>query len=220
MTLAAMFAAVAISFSACTPEDNPGTEDDKNGQENVTPDDKPNEENNSGNNGNTGTTTPTDDLAPEIKSGDCVLAPNSNVEKFVSEVTYPDHNYSTSVVTDYHGGYNGNLAEGEAVTSDQPSEYTIRWTADVSAGKLMFELCEIETGWKMEKEITEGSDNVAITNLTPDVHYTYKVASVENGTIMTEGEFSTYGSIRQVFFKTKVRNGRDLGGWKTYDYCR
>lgn len=164
----------------------------------------------------TPTPTPEPELAPEIKSGDCVLAPNANAEKFVAEVTYPDRDYSYSVVMDFHGGYNGNLAEGESVKSDKPSEYTLRWTADEAAGKLKLELAEIETGWKMEQEISAGSANVVVTNLTPDVHYTYKVSSIDNGTVMTEGEFSTYGSIRQVFFKTRVRNGRDLGGWLTY----
>ena len=169
----------------------------------------------------TTTVTPTPDLgvelAPEIKSGDCVLAPNVNVEKFISEVTYPDRDYSYSVVLDYHGGYNGKLEEGESVKSDKPSEYTFRWEANEAEGKLKLELAEAETGWKMEQEISAGSDNVAVTNLTPNVHYTYKVSSIENGTVMTEGEFSTYGSIRQVFFKTRVRNGRDMGGWMTYD---
>ena len=169
----------------------------------------------------TATVTPTPDpgveLAPEIKSGDCVLAPNANVEKFVSEVTYPDRDYSYSVIMDYHGGYNGNLAEGESVKSDKPSEYTFRWEANEAEGKLKLELAEVETGWTMEQEISAGSNYVNVTNLTPNVHYTYKVSSIENGSVMTEGEFSTYGSIRQVFFKTRVRNGRDLGGWMTYD---
>jgi len=216
MTLAAMFAAVAMTFSSCQPEDKPSNEGENNGQENVDPkpDEKPDD---SGNTGNTGTVTPpVVELAPEIKSGDCVLAPNANAEKFVSEVTYPDRDYSYSVVMDYHGGYNSNLAEGESVKSDKPSEYTFRWTADETAGKLLLELAEVETGWKMEQEITAGSDNVAVTNLTPNVHYTYKVSSIDNGTVMTEGNFSTYGHIRQVFFKTRVRNGRDLGGWLTY----
>ena len=216
MTFAAAFAAFALTFAACQPEDKPGNEGENNGQENVDPkpDEKPDD---SGNTGNTGTVTPpVVELAPEIKSGDCVLAPNANAEKFVSEVTYPDRDYSYSVVMDYHGGYNGNLAEGESVKSDKPSEYTFRWTADETAGKLLLELAEVETGWKMEQEITAGSDNVAVTNLTPNVHYTYKVSSIDNGTVMTEGNFSTYGHIRQVFFKTRVRNGRDLGGWLTY----
>ena len=198
----------AMMFACDKPDPQPQDDPDKQEQQ------KPNENQNQNQNQNP---TPEVELAPEIKNGDCVLAPNANVEKFVSEVTYPDHDYSYSVIMDYHGGYNGNLAEGESVKSDKPSEYTFRWTADEAAGKLKLELSEAETGWKMEQEISAGSDNVAVTNLTPNVHYTYKVSSIENGTVMTEGEFSTYGSIRQVFFKTRVRNGRDLGGWKTYD---
>ena len=156
-------------------------------------------------------------LAPEIKSGDCVLAPNKFAEEFVTKVTYPDRDYSYSVVLDYHGGYNGQLAEGESVNGDKSSEYTIRWEANEAEGKLQLELSEQETGWSMTKEITAGSNYVDINNLTPNVHYTYKVSSIEKGTVMTEGNFTTYGHIRQVFFKTRVRNGRDMGGWLTYD---
>ena len=164
----------------------------------------------------TPTPAPEEEIPTEIKSGDCVLAPNPNAEKFVSEVTYPDRDYSYSVVMDYYGGYNGKLNEGDFVSSDKSSEYTLRWTADAEAGKLLLELSEAETGWVMNQEIAENQSYVVINNLTPNVHYTYKVSSIEKGTVMTEGEFSTYGSIRQVFFKTRVRNGRDMGGWKTY----
>ena len=163
------------------------------------------------------TTEPEITLAPEIKSGDCVLAPNKFAEEFVTKVTYPDRDYSYSVVLDYHGGYNGQLAEGESVNGDKSSEYTIRWEANEAEGKLQLVLSEQETGWSMTKEITAGSNYVAINNLTPNVHYTYKVTSIEKGTVMTEGNFTTYGHIRQVFFKTRVRNGRDMGGWLTYD---
>ena len=157
------------------------------------------------------------DAAPELKSGDCVLAPNKYAEAFVTGVTYPDRNYSYSVVLDYHGGYNGKLAEGEAVNGDKSSEYSIRWEANEAEGKLKLELAEQETGWSMTQEITAGEAYVTINNLTPNVHYTYKVSSIEKGTVMTEGNFTTYGHIRQVFFKTRVRNGRDMGGWLTYD---
>ena len=169
----------------------------------------------------TPTPTPTPEpevvLAPEIKSGDCVLAPNKYAEAFVTGVTYPDRDYSYSEVLNYHGGYNGQLAEGESVNGDKSSEYTIRWEANEAEGKLQLELSEQETGWSMTKEITAGSNYVDVNNLTPNVHYTYKVSSIDNGTVMTEGNFSTYGHIRQVFFKTRVRNGRDMGGWLTYD---
>ena len=50
----------------------------------------------------TPTPTPTPEpevvLAPEIKSGDCVLAPNKYAEAFVTGVTYPDRDYSYSEV--------------------------------------------------------------------------------------------------------------------------
>jgi protein-tyrosine phosphatase len=164
----------------------------------------------------TPTPEPEIQLAPEIKSGDCVLAPNRYAEEFVKNVTYPDRDYTYSVVLDYHGGYNGQLAEGESVNGDKSSEYTIRWEANEAEGKLQLELSEQETGWSMTKEITAGSNYVDINNLTPNVHYTYKVSSIDNGTVMTEGNFTTYGHIRQVFFKTRVRNGRDMGGWLTY----
>ena len=102
------------------------------------------------------TTEPEITLAPEIKSGDCVLAPNKYAEEFVKNVTYPDRDYTYSVVLDYHGGYNGQLAEGESVNGDKSSEYTIRWEANEAEGKLQLELSEQETGWSMTKEITAG----------------------------------------------------------------
>lgn len=165
----------------------------------------------------TPTPEPEIELAPEIKSGDCVLAPNKYAEEFVKNVTYPDRDYTYSVVLDYHGGYNGQLAEGESVNGDKSSEYTLRWEANEAEGKLKLELAEQETGWSMTQEISAGESHVNVNNLTPNVHYTYKVSSIDNGTVMTEGNFSTYGHIRQVFFKTRVRNGRDMGGWLTYD---
>ena len=160
--------------------------------------------------------TPEEDvveLAPEIKSGDLVLASNPNVEKFLTEVQYPDHDYSYTKILEYHGGYNGNL-NGETVKSDKPSIYTLRWTADASAGALTLELSE--PTWSMTQDIAAGESYVEVTNLVPDTHYSYKVTAA-NGTVMTEGEFDTYGSIHQVFFKHSVRNARDLGGWLTYD---
>ena len=164
---------------------------------------------------------PSDELAPEIKNGDRVLACNPNVEKFLSEVTYPDRDYSYSKVLDYPGGHNKENpwdpdGNHETVKSDKPSEYTIRWTADESAGKLTFKLEDKTWDWSSEESVTAGSDNVSVTNLVPNAHYAYSVTG-ENGTVMTSGEFDTYGSIHQVFFKHSVRNARDLGGWKTYD---
>ena len=96
MTLAAMFAAVTMTFSACQPEDKPGNEGENNEQENV---EKPDngDTGNTGNNGNTGTTTPpADDLAPEVKDGDVILVTNADVQKFLEDVHYENHDYSHS----------------------------------------------------------------------------------------------------------------------------
>ena len=153
-------------------------------------------------------------LPTEITDGSVVLACNENVHKFLTEVTYPDHDYSYSVVMDYYGGYNGKLEEGDAVKSDKPAEYSIRWKANEAAGELTFKLSE--PTWSMEQTIDAGESYVSVTNLVPNTHYTYSVTAAD-GTVMTEGKFDTYGSIHQVYFKHSVRNARDLGGWKTYD---
>ena len=42
--------------------------------------------------------------AAELKSGDAVLATNPNVQKFLSEVLYPEKDYSYTKVLDYYGG--------------------------------------------------------------------------------------------------------------------
>ena len=170
---------------------------------------------------------PEDELDPEITNGATVLATNRNAEKFLSEVTYPDHDYSYSKVLEYYGGFNGVKYDengnpdpnGETVAnpkSDKPEAYTIRWTADASAGTMTFRLVDEGWGWSAEESVTAGEYYVEVTNLVPNTHYTYSVTA-ENGKVMTEGSFDTYGHVHQIFFKSRVRNGRDLGGWKTYD---
>lgn len=151
----------------------------------------------------------------EIFDGALVLATNPNVEKFLTEVTYPDHDYTYTKILDYPGGYNATRPENEKVESDVPPQYNIYWKANAEAGKLKFEMSDAT--WKMEQDINAGDSTVVVTNLVPNTHYTYKVTSTVTGEVMTKGEFDTYGSLHQVFFKKEVRNGRDLGGWKTYD---
>ena len=155
-------------------------------------------------------------LAPEITDGSVVLACNPDVHKFLTEVTYPDHDYSYSKILDYPGGYDGKIrsTDKDVVNSDKPSLYTIRWTPDDSAGELTFVLSE--PTWSITETLNAGQYYVEVTNLVPNTHYTYSVTGA-NGTVMTEGQFDTYGSIHHLYFKHSVRNVRDLGGWKTYD---
>ena len=167
-----------------------------------------------------------EDLDPEITNGARILATNPNAEKFLEEVTYPDHDYSYSKVLEYYGGFNGvkydengNPDENGSTVgnpkSDKPAEYTIRWTADSSAGDLTFRLVDEGWDWNYEETVSAGEHYVSVTNLVPNTHYSYSVTG-SNGKVMTQGTFDTYGHVHQIFFKSRVRNGRDLGGWRTY----
>lgn len=164
--------------------------------------------------------------APELKDGDRVLATNRNVEKFLTEVTYPDKDWSYTKVLDYYGGFNAKTYDeegnedpnGEIVKnpkSDKPEQYSIRWRPNAAAGTLNLHLTD-NTGWSQDQEITEGRAYINITNLLPNAHYTYKVTA-SDGSVMAEGAFDTYGHLHQAFFETDCRNCRDLGGWKTLD---
>ena len=171
--------------------------------------------------------------APELKNGDAVLATNPNVEKFLSEVNYPDKDYSFTEVLDYYGGFNGKLyneqgqedPSGVAFSwtkepdSDIPPSYSIRWNqAALKAGALTLHL-EDKYSWKADIPVPEGQCFINISNLVPNDNYTYKVASAK-GKIIKEGGFTTTGRLHQVHFQGDgkgVRNVRDLGGWKTID---
>lgn len=162
--------------------------------------------------------------APRVKDGDVVLANSELSEKFLTEVTYPDKDLSFTKVFDYYGGFRD---KGELTWSnwqknwpdgDKPSSYSIRWKQndDITiAYKLHL---EDKLGWSQDQDIKSGSCFVDITNLVPNDTYTFKVTEKsEEAKVVAEGTFTTKGSVHQVFFKSKCRNARDLGGWKTVD---
>ena len=134
--------------------------------------------------------------APELKSGSTVLATNPNVEKFLTEVNYPDKDWSYTKVLDYYGGFNnvkydanGNPdPNGEVVkkpSSDKPSAYSIRWTPDASEGSLTLHLAD-NRGWSQDVALSEGKAYVDITNLVPNSNYTYKVTADGSGKVFAE----------------------------------
>ena len=213
MTLAAMFAAVAMTFSACQPEDKPGNEGENNGQENVDPkpDEKPDDSGNTGNSGNTGTTTPDDKLATEVNDGDDILVTNADVEKFLTDVHYEDHDYSHTDLLTWAEANGVLVCPGK--DTYKPQTYTIRWEADAEAGDVIVTLTEGE--WSREFAVKAGGYYVEITNLVPNAHYSYEVKAGDK--ILESGEFDTHGKVRQLYIKTEIRNCRDLGGWATAD---
>ena len=175
-----------------------------------------------------------DKLPAEIHDGDEVLATNPNMDKFLSEVTYSDNDgYKTTQVLNYYGGANGikynengepdengTALAPEEVCSDIPCQYSIRWTADENLGQLKFDLSEED--WHYTRRVHGGFGYVIVSNLVPNVTYTYSLTQVEGGKVVTQGSFTTTGHVHHVYFKNKsgkedVRNCRDMGGWKTYD---
>lgn len=171
--------------------------------------------------------------APELKNGDEVLVTNPNVQKFLSEVNYPDKDYSYTKVLDYYGGFNGKTYNDQGVEdpsgvafswtkepdSDIPPSYSIRWSqASGKEGPLVLHLAD-KYSWSADIPVPEGQYFIDITNLVPNDSYTYKVSSAKGKTIV-EGGFTTTGLLHQLHFQGDgggVRNVRDLGGWKTLD---
>ena len=132
---------------------------------------------------------------------------NPYMEKFVEEVTYPDKDYSYSLITNYPGG-----GPGEA---DIPPAVLLEWTADADAGPI--EMRVWEEGWERTYTLDAGTASLEIVNLVPGVRYNYMALGKNDGRLVTQGSFLTTGSVHQVYFEPKVRNCRDLGGWKTLD---
>ena len=145
-------------------------------------------------------------LPPEIHDGDVVSVTNEVIERFISEVHYPDSDYSYTEVLNYPGG--------PGYYDAQP-EYMLKWDADASAGELVSVLADDERTFTTK--IGAGEDHVIVTNLCPNKHYTFEVKSVSGSKTLLSGGFDTKGSLHHLTYENKLRNIRDLGGWKTTD---
>ena len=148
-----------------------------------------------------------EELPPEIHNGDKVCVTDPLVEQFLTEVDYPDNDYSYTDLLNYSPVCPGN--------SDKPQVFTIRWEKDASAGALKAKLWEAT--WSREFDVAEGEEYLKITNLLPNAHYHYQVTTADESKTLTSGEFDTEGHVHQLYFVSTVRNVRDLGGWKTAD---
>lgn len=171
------------------------------------------------------------DAAPQIRHGQTYRANSEITEKYLNEVNYPDKDLSFTKIFDYEGwGYDGKTYHWVEKSSgsytyeptpwpdgDKPASYSIRWETgeDANSGLITVHL-EDKLDWKANIDVKSGSAYVNITSLVPNDEYTYS-AVAGNGKILAQGTFKTSGNLHQVFFKTKCRNARDLGGWTTTD---
>ena len=141
--------------------------------------------------------------APEEET---ILVTNPYVQKYMEEVSYPDNDYTYSLIKNYPGG-----GPGEA---DIPPSVTLTWAASSSDGALKLRISDED--WSRTYSLTAGTTTLDVSNLVPGSRYTW-IVTASNGTVLKQDSFLTSGALHQVYFTNKVRNARDLGGWKTTD---
>ena len=135
------------------------------------------------------------------------------IEQFLTSVTYDERDYSYTHIFDSPWGEYG--APGEL---DRPNALNVSWESAKEDGPLTLKLTEKESGWVAEYHLKAGTTSYDITNLVPNRSYEYTVTLDDNeGTLVGLGSFKTKGILHLVYYSTKVRNARDLGGWKTTD---
>lgn len=131
---------------------------------------------------------------------------NEYMHDFVAKVTYRDRDYAISRIKDFPGG-----GPGEA---DIPPAVNLKWENNFPDKKLYLTLWDNE--WSREYTLEAGATEQELLHLVPKKRYSYKIITT-SGDLVAQGTFRTAGSIHQVYFTKKVRNARDLGGWKTLD---
>ena len=135
------------------------------------------------------------------------------IEQFLTSVTYPERDYTTTHIFDEPWGSYG--APGEL---DKPNVLTVNWESTAEDGPLTLTLKEEESGWVAEYKLKAGTTKFDITNLVPNMSYSYKVTlDNEEGALVGLGNFKTKGMLHLMYYPSKIRNCRDLGGWKTTD---
>ena len=155
-------------------------------------------------------------IPDEIVNGSTILVTNEVIEDFITNVTYPEHDYSeTKIAGKKYKDYSVSPAQ-----FDNPPQFSIRWTdKDVAFGEEAIAVVTEEGSGKVFEFTPTDSDSkfVIVTNLLPNAKYSYVLKAAESGKEIKKGSFSTKGHLHHLNFKAKVRNCRDLGGWKTKD---
>ena len=157
---------------------------------------------------NTGTDTPVTPEDPEDANLEAFQVTHPYMQDFMDQVTYNvDYtDKTTTLIRNFPGG-----GPGEA---DIPPSVTLKWDLNGYSGKTILKVWDEE--WSREYSLSAGTSKQELLNLVPNTKYYYTVTGSDNTTV-AEGAFKTTGSIHQVYFSHKVRNSRDLGGWKTSD---
>lgn len=183
------------------------TQPEPTNQDTEKPEEKPDD--NQGEKPDTPPDTPPEDPA-RVDIEEPFLVTSEIIMQFIQNVTYDERDYSYTHVTDPEYAPYG--APGDA---DLPPTVPLSWEAREDAGALNLNLTDGE--WACDISLPAGTASWEVSNLVPNRTYQYKVTGVESGAIVGWGSFKTVGLVHQLFFHSRVRNARDIGGWPTTD---
>ena len=153
--------------------------------------------------------------ALEVSPAPVYQVTNPYVQYYMETVNYADFDFSVSPLRGSSTIPGGVLYDTSIEpNADIPPSVTIEWTQ--SSSSLIVDLYR-DGLLDRSYTLSGGGKSMALPNLVPGCHYTYKVYRKSDNEIKGEGGFFTKGALHQVYYDSKVRNGRDLGGWKTLD---
>ena len=153
--------------------------------------------------------------ALEINPEPVYQVTNPYVQYYMENVNYADFDFSVSPLRGSSTIPGGVLYDTSIEpNADIPPSVPIEWTQ--SSSTLIVDLYR-DGLLDRSYTLSGGGKSMALPNLVPGCHYTYKVYRKSDNEIKGEGGFFTTGALHQVYYDSKVRNGRDLGGWKTLD---
>ena len=192
---------ILLLLAGCVKPEAPQEEDSKSEEQTTPPDDG-------------GNTTPEEPSTPEpVIIEEPFQVHSEIIEQFLTSVTYDERDYSYTHIFDEPWGAYG--APGEL---DKPNELELSWESAPEGIPLVLTLKEDESGWTASYSLKAGATSYSVTNLVPNVSYSYVVKTAdENETVVGLGSFKTKGMLHLVYYPSKIRNARDLGGWKTTD---
>lgn len=144
------------------------------------------------------------------------LVTNEYVQKYLETVSYADMDFASGSVL-RGSNFPGGVLYDNSITPDAdiPPSVTVNW--DYSTSSTLILDLQDDKGWSRSYSVQKNAKSLKVTNLVPGRHYSYKVHKDGSSEIKAEGGFYTRGALHQFFYESKVRNGRDLGGWKTLD---
>ena len=133
---------------------------------------------------------------------------NPQVKAFYDQVTYPDDDYSYSLIKKY--------SQKTPYRLDQPWPVQVSWESSQPADRLHVTVQELkpERHTVIDRDIDGHTSSYLIWNLTPNRTYAYSVADGDK--VISKGKFRTTGR-RRMIYAPSVHNVRDFGGQKTTD---